>query len=345
MTTISVRKPPNPLKGWHVDPSSIGTVGRDLQRPECILAERDGTLWAADARGGVMQIKSDGSQKLITQTVSAHFDLKADMSGSLLEGTLPNGLAFAKNGDILIANFGTDALEVMTRDGRSRVLYDNIDGRPLGKVNFVLRDSRDRIWITISTKTNPWSDAMCAELADGCIALVDEKGLRIVADGFCFTNEIRFDAKEEWLYVAETCARRVTRLRVRADGSLVDREIFGPSSLGSGALDGIAFDAYGNLWAAMIFADRLIAITPEGDILTLFDDGDPISTRAFDTTLASGKPVSFETMAACGGKTVPWLASITFGGANLETVYLGTLKASTIPYFRSPVPGLPMVHW
>jgi hypothetical protein len=27
-----------------------------------------------------------------------------------LEGTLPNGLAFARNGDILISNFGTDCL-------------------------------------------------------------------------------------------------------------------------------------------------------------------------------------------------------------------------------------------
>ena len=36
-----------------------------------------------------------------------------------------------------------------------------------------------------------------------------------------------------------------------------------PISLLRGA-DGIAFDALGNLWATMIFADRLVAITPEG---------------------------------------------------------------------------------
>ena len=42
----------NPLQDWQVDRESIRTIGRDLQRPECILAERDGTLWSADARGG-----------------------------------------------------------------------------------------------------------------------------------------------------------------------------------------------------------------------------------------------------------------------------------------------------
>jgi gluconolactonase len=40
----------NPLRGRTVDRAQIRTVGRDLQRPECILAEPDGTLWSADAR-------------------------------------------------------------------------------------------------------------------------------------------------------------------------------------------------------------------------------------------------------------------------------------------------------
>ena len=39
---------------------------------------------------------------------------------------------------------------------------------------------------------------------DGYIVLLDEKGARIVGDGIYFTNEIRLDAKEEFLYVAET---------------------------------------------------------------------------------------------------------------------------------------------
>ena len=46
---------------------------------------------------------------------------------------------------ILIADFGTDRLKLMTRTGDTRVLLDSIDGQSLGKVNFVLRDRRDRI--------------------------------------------------------------------------------------------------------------------------------------------------------------------------------------------------------
>lgn len=335
----------NPLKNWQVDRAAITMVGTDLRRPECILAERDGTLWTADARGGVMRIDPGGRQTLVAQSSDGHFDLQGDMKGSLLEGTLPNGLAFAANGDILVSNFGTDRLEIMTREGKTHILRDTIDGLPMGKVNFVLRDSKDRVWITVSTRINPWSQAVCSTIADGYVALLDDKGLRVVADGFAFTNEIRLDAAEEYLYVAETAARRVSRLPVRPDGSLGPREVYGPASLGSGAIDGIAFDSYGNLWCTMIFADRLIAITPEGEALTLLDDGNPEATARFEAEYAAGRPVSFETMLACGGTVAPWMASITFGGADLSTVYLGSLRGSALASFRSPVAGLPMVHW
>lgn len=345
MTVIRRARATNPLVGFTVDRTRVDRVGRDLQRPECILAERDGTLWAADARGGVMRIATDGSQQLIVQSADAHFDLAADAAGSLLGGTLPNGLAFAANGDLLIANFGTDRLERMTRSGKTRLLLDRIDGQPLGKVNFVLRDRQDRIWITISTLANPWSAAICSTLADGYIVLLDAKGPRIVADGFHFANEIRLDANEEWLYVAETTAKRISRLRVQPDGSLTDREVYGPASLGAGLIDGIAFDAYGNLWATMIFADRLVAITPEAELLELFDDGDPTATQRFEQVFASGQSVPFDVLMQTGGPLCSWLASVTFGGPDLTTVYLGGLRSTDIPFFKSPVAGLPMVHW
>jgi gluconolactonase len=335
----------NPLRDWQLDQRSITYVGRELQRPECILAERDGTLWSADARGGVMRIAVDGKQTLISQRPDHHADLATDSMSSLFSGTLPNGLAFARNGDILIANFGNDRLEIMTRRGETKIMASEVDGAPLGKVNFVLRDSRDRIWFTISTKINPWSEAISPAIADGYICVMDEKGIRIVADGFRFTNEIRMDAKEEWLYVAETTGKRVSRLRVENDGSLSGREIFGPSNLGPGLIDGITFDEYGNLWAAMILADRLIAITPRGDLLELFCDGDSLATARFESEFSAGGPVRTETLMACGGSLCPMLTSVTFGGQDLSTVYLGGLRANRIPLFRSPIAGLPMIHW
>jgi len=336
----------NPIKGWQVPRDAIRTIGSDLRRPECILAEPDGTLWSADARGGVVRIDPDGSQHLITQLSGADGNVAqpGNIKAYILRGTLPNGLAFARNGDILIANFGTNALERMTRSGRSTTLYTEIEGMPLGKTNFVLRDSKDRVWVTVTTRLDPWTRCVTERTADGYIALVDGHGIRIVADGFIGTNEIRFDAREEWLYVVETNARRISRLRVHADGSLSDREVYGPPDLG-GTPDGMAFDAYGNLWVTLVTYDRLIAITPEGELLTLLDDGLPAEIGELDRHYHARTLTQQVLVSMRGGKIAPWMASVTFGGPDLCTVYLGSLMGNTIPYFQAPVAGLAMVHW
>ena len=41
----------------------------------------------------------------------------------------------------------------------------------------------------------------------------------------------------------------------------------------------------------------------------------------------------------------PSLVRVTFGGPDLRTVYIGSLKGKRIPCFRAPIAGLPMVHW
>jgi sugar lactone lactonase YvrE len=334
----------NPILDFGIDRNALSYVGHDLQRPECILAEPDGALWVADARGGVVRIQG-GDQHIITQRRSEHFDQAGSEATRYLAGTLPNGLAFARNGDILISNFGTDCLELMTRDGSSRVLADSIDGEPIGKVNFVLRDSRDRIWITVSTRIKNWMHALRTDLADGYIARYEDGAFRIVADGFHFTNEIRFDGNEEFLYVVETTGGRITRLRVDDDGTLREREVFGPSTLGKGAWpDGIAFDAYGNLWGTLVYSDKLFVLTPEGDMRVLLDEGDPAKVDALEQAFFRNQ-VTEDVLFATGQGVAPWMASVTFGGSDLRTVYIGSLKGKRIPCFRAPIAGLPMVHW
>jgi gluconolactonase len=337
--------PENPIVDFHVEPTDIQYIGKDLQRPECILAETDGTLWAADARGGVVKILPNGEQEIITQSFGASFAQASDDVTRFTEGTLPNGLAFADNGDILISNFGTDVLEVMSRDGTTKLLYDNIDGEPIGKVNFVLRDSQNRIWLTISTRIKNWMEAMSPNVADGYIALVDGKGIRTVAEGFRFTNEIRLDAKEEYLYIVETTGQCISRMKVGSDGSLSNKEIFGPTKLGRfGFPDGIAFDAYGNLWGTLIMAEQIFALTPEGDFHVILDDGNEKASLDLEKAFVEDR-LTPDDMLKAGGTIAPWFASVTFGGPDLKTVYIGSLRGTRIPYFQSPVAGLPMVHW
>ena len=334
----------NPILDFGIDTASLRYVGHDLQRPECILAEPDGTLWVADARGGVVRLNGQ-EQQIITQHRSGHFQDAGDEATRYLRGPLPNGLAFAGNGDILISNFGTDCLEIMTRDGATHVIASTIDGQPVGKVNFVLRDSKDRIWVTVSTRVKNWMHALRVDLADGYLARYEDGAFRIVADGFRFTNEVRFDAKEEWLYVVETTGGCITRLRIDEKGDAVERQVFGPSNLGKGAWpDGIAFDSYGNLWGTLVYSDKLFVLTPKGDLRVLLDEGDPARVDALEQAFFNNH-VTEDVLFATGRGVAPWMASVTFGGPDLQTLYIGSLRGSRIPYFRAPVPGLPMVHW
>ncbi|MAI11951.1 MAG: gluconolactonase [Rhodospirillaceae bacterium TMED167] len=335
----------NPIDGFQVNPADINYIGKDLQRPECILAKHTGELWAADARGGVVKIAPDGHQDIITQNFGETFSQAQNAATQFTEGTLPNGLAFAKNGNIYISNFGTDVLEVMEPDGKTTLLYDEIDGEPIGKVNFVLRDSKDRLWLTVSTRIKNWMEAISPNISDGFIAMADDKGLRIMTDGLSFTNEIRFDENEDYLYIVETCGQRISRMKVAEDGTLSQREVFGPTQLGSGGFpDGIAFDSYGNLWGTLVMSDQIFAITPEGDYRVILDDRIAETEHALEKAFRADA-VTPDLMLAAGGTIANWFASVTFGGPDLKTVYIGSLRGTRIPYFTSPVAGLPMAHW
>ena len=159
------------------------------------------------------------------------------------------------------------------------------------------------------------------------------------------TNEFRFDAEEECLYVGETTGRRVTRFRVGADGSLSERESYGPTKVAGGFRDGIAFDTFGNLWGTLIMADRLIAITPEGDLLTILDDGRPGPTARTRCGLARKARHPGRHGRRMAVNLRPGSRALPSAGKDLRTVYIGSLRGARIPYFRSPVAGLPMAHW
>ena len=188
--------------------------------------------------------------------------------------------------------------------------------------------------------------ALRVDLADGYLARYEDGAFRIVADGFRFTNEIRFDAKEEWLYVVETTGGCITRLRIDEKGDAVEREVFGPSSLGKGAWpDGIAFDSLRQSLGHARLLRQALRPDAEGRSCGC------CSTRAIPQKVDALEQAFFnnhvteDVLFATGRGVAPWMASVTFGGPDLQTVYIGSLRGSRIPYFRAPVPGLPMVHW
>jgi len=319
---------PVPIKEFRLALSDLTFTGHDLVRPESIIARPDGTLFVSDGRGGVTRIDPDGSQQFM---------------GGL--GGEPNGLALLDDGSILIANMGTGGIQKLSPDGSVEDYLTEVDGVKVTNANYVFVDSKSRIWMAFSTRESPWRSAIYGPRPDGYVVLLDEKGPRIVCDGIYFTNEIRLDASEEYLYVAETMKSRILRFRVQPDGSLTDKEIVGPDGLGvGGAVDGFAFDADGNVWVTTVLRNGVGIITPDGDYHVVFEDANEALLATFDQKIASGEASPADLLATMG-KTLQLVTSVTFGGPDLHTVYAGSLDMSTLPTFRSPVPGLPMRHW
>lgn len=317
-----------PIKEFQLDLSELTFTGHDLVRPESIIAQRDGTLWVSDGRGGITRIAADGQQQFF-----------AGLGGE------PNGLAMQDDGTILVANIGTGTIQKMLPDGTTGDFLTEVDGVKLSSANYVFIDSKNRIWMGFSTRESHWWPAAANPRPDGYIVLLDEKGPRIVRDDLYFTNEIRLDAKEEYLYAAETMKSRIIRFRVQPDGSLTDKEVVGPDGLGIGAeVDGFTFDAEGNVWVTTVLRNGVGIITPDGDYHVVFEEANEPLLATFDQKIAAGQATPAD-MAATVGKTLQLITSLTFGGPDLRTVYVGSLAMTHLPTFRSPVPGLPMRHW
>lgn len=317
-----------PIKEFRLNLSDLSSTGHDLVRPESIIAQPNGTLWTSDGRGGITRIDPNGDQQFISGL-----------------GGEPNGLAMLDDGSIVVANIGNGTIQKLHPDGRVEVLLSEIDGVKLSSSNYVYRDSKNRLWLAFSTREEHWWPAVAAPRPDGFIVLLDEKGARVVRDDIYFTNEIRLDANEEFLYVAETMKSRILRFRVQPDGSLSDREVYGPASLGVGGyVDGFAFDRDGNLWVTTVIRNGVGIITPDGDYHVAFEDANDPLLAGFEKKIEAGEAQP-EDMGAAAGKTLQLVTSVTFGGPDLQTVYVGSLGMSYLPTFRSPVPGLPMHHW
>lgn len=312
---------------------SLQWKGKELKRPECVLATCADDLYVSDERGGVTHIKPDGSQQFFF--------------GRLPQNRLlhPNGIALRRDGSILVAHLGDEEGGVyeLFPDGTVKPFLLEVDGVELPPTNFVHQDRQGRIWVTVSTRRRPRTLSFRADVADGFIVLKDEKGSRIVADNLGFTNEAVISPDGRWLYVNETFARRLSRFCIAPDGSLGKRETV--TQFGHGTFpDGLAFDVEGGLWITSIISNRVIRVDLDGSTNVVLEDADPARVAWCEEAYLRGE-LSRDHIDRCAGRFLKNISSLAFGGSDLRTVYLGCLKGDSIASFRSPISGFPPNHW
>ena len=218
------------------------------------------------------------------------------------------------------------------------MVLDEIDGQPLGAVNYPVADRDGAIWVSSSTRSDPVATIASGE-EDGFVFRVDPDGTAtVVADAVAWPNCMTFDDDERFLYACRSSRCDVVRFEVIGTGrdrtlgpasrygpQLGDRrpDEFGPEQVAAfgrpdvlarwGLTDGCAFDAEGNLWVTLLSANRIVAITPDLDVVTVIDDPD--------------------------GQRVVSPTSVAFGGPDRRRLYIGSLAADHVVTGPSPVPG------
>ena len=85
-----------------------------------------------------------------------------------------------------------------------------------------------------------------------------------------------------------------------------------------GATDGCGFDQEGNLWVTLVMANKVIAITPTGRVEVIIHD-----------------PT---------GELMDWPTNVSWGGADLRDLYIGSVRKDYVLHARCPMAGAPLVH-
>lgn len=315
-----------------IDLNSIRFLGRDLNRPECVLCHRSGRLFASDwtDMGGVSVIEPDGSVYRV---------LASDRPTPLR----PNGIALARDG-FLLAHLGAEDGGVWHLDaaGRTRPVVLEVEGVPLPPTNFVHVDVENRLWVTVSTRLQPRSLGYRPDVADGFIVCVDGNGARVVADGLGYTNECFVHPDGRRLFVNETFARRLICFDI-VDGALVNKKTV--TEFGDGVFpDGMTFDDKGGIWITSIVSNRVIRVDPDGAQQTMIDDSEAEHLAWVEHAFQAGE-MGRPHLDTVESRRLRNLSSLAFGGDDRRTGFLGCLLGESIATFRSPVAGCPPPHW
>ncbi len=314
--------------------ANLDSHGRGLNRPECVLAHESGRLFVSDwsGGGGIAVVNADGSVQRLLARDRAH-------------ALRPNGIALEEGGSFLLAHLGEDEGGIfrLQPDGSTESVLTELDGRALPPSNFVTRDGRGRIWVTVSTTRQPRALGYRSDVADGFILLIDDEGARLAADGLGYTNECALSPDGTSLFVNETFARRTTVFDVGPRGDLHRPRTL--TTYGPGTFpDGLAFDREGALWITSVVSNRVIRVSSDGKQELVLEENDPRFVEEAEAAFLEGR-MGRPHLDRNPAPRLRNISSLAFGGRQLERAYLGCLLGNSIRSFIPGVQGLPPVHW
>lgn len=261
----------------------------------------------------------------------------------------PNGIALENGGSILLAHMGDESGGIfrLYPSGDCEEVVRTVESKPMPPANFVVQDSQQRIWITVSTRKTPRAADYRSDASSGFIAVAEpgSHDARIVADNLGYTNECVIDETNGKVFVNETFGRRLSRFSLSATGPVRLGSQTTLCQFGAGTYpDGLALDEEGFLWVTSIISNRIMRIAPDGRVEIMFEDSVQSHLDWTESAYRSNGLGRKHLDKACS-KSMKNISNLAFAGNNRSRLYLGNLLGDSLPWIDTQYTGVEMPHW
>lgn len=294
-----------------LDLDQVQTIGEGLHGPEGVAVDRDGNVYGGGEDGIIRRIDQSGRTTEYART-----------------GGRPLGMAFDRSGNLFVCDAERHAVLVVRSGGHVEVFADHAAGDPLPLPNFCAFDASGNLYVSSSTGPEdiPPGELLTNPRPTGQLFCFTPSGeSRLVAAGLSFPNGIAVAPDESAVVVLQSGEWNAVRVPLDTDG--------GPATPGSasqtfsGLPDGLAFDTSGAAIVTLVMAPRdgrlrglhrLITLRPDGTAETLLEDP--------------------------AGKVIHLPTNCAYGGPDLRTLYVASLRANHLAVVPVQTPGHPLYH-
>jgi sugar lactone lactonase YvrE len=310
---------------------SIAWVGQSIGTGPEDVAVHKGYAYTGLENGAIMRVKLDGAGGIY----EPYFHT----------GGRPLGMQFDQFENLIVCD-AKKGLLAFTKDGRTIVLSDRVNGKPYKFLDDLDIAKDGTIYFSDASQRFDYErylDDILEGSATGRLLALDPRTMQVTvkAEGLNFANGVALGPNEDYVLVSETGLARITRIWLK--GPNKDRRDVFAANL-PGYPDNISYDGKGVFWVALPSPrnEDLDRILPSPSMRR-------ISLRLMSVGLAAPPaPVKYGFVIGLDhngqvvanlqdptGQTISSITSVNASGGNL---YFGSLTADRIASLPNPIP-------